>query len=80
MISWRSRSVVALLPLLNPVRDLIEKGELKEARKMVKDAYPFGQREYTPYKIWCEEVRRYLPGLYPQRKIPVNEQGVPLFR
>lgn len=79
MSGWRAKSVVALLPLLSPVRDLIAKGDLKAARRMVKDAYPFGMREYTPYKVWCEEVRRFLPGLYPQRKHPINEQGVPLF-
>lgn len=22
------------------------------------DGYPFGQRNYTPYKIWLDEIRR----------------------
>ncbi len=28
----------------------------KELRKALRDAYPFGQRKYHPYKIWCSEV------------------------
>ena len=23
------------------------------------DAYPFGMRKYTPYKIWLEQVKRW---------------------
>jgi hypothetical protein len=22
------------------------------------DAYPFGERKYTPYKIWLDEIKR----------------------
>lgn len=25
-------------------------------RKALKDAYPFGQRDYHPYKIWLDEI------------------------
>lgn len=28
----------------------------KEVRKLISDAYPFGERAYHPYKIWCSEV------------------------
>lgn len=30
---------------------------MKAIRKKLKDAYPFGERQYHPYKIWCSEVR-----------------------
>lgn len=26
-------------------------------RKALRAAYPFGEREYHPYKIWCHEIR-----------------------
>lgn len=29
-----------------------------EIRKALRDAYPFGPREYHPYKIWLDEVAR----------------------
>lgn len=30
----------------------------KEIRKALRDAYPWGERRYHPYKIWCDEIRR----------------------
>lgn len=29
----------------------------KEIRKALRDAYPWGERRYHPYKIWCDEVK-----------------------
>ena len=26
-----------------------------------KHGYPFGERDYHPYKIWCDEMRRTFP-------------------
>jgi hypothetical protein len=31
-----------------------------ELRRLLHGAYPFGQRRYHPYRIWCDEVRRAL--------------------
>lgn len=31
-----------------------------ERRKAIRDAYPFGERAYWPYKAWCKAVRAYL--------------------
>lgn len=30
-----------------------------ELRKRISDAYPFGPRQYHPYKIWLSEVKKY---------------------
>jgi hypothetical protein len=27
-------------------------------RKALRDAYPFGQRKYWPYKVWLDEIAR----------------------
>lgn len=74
-MTWRSRAAHHLAPLIEPARRLIEDGKLGEARVLIRDAYPFGLREYTPYKIWCEEVRRMIPGLYPARKTTAPPPG-----
>ena len=29
----------------------------KMIRKALREAYPFGEREYHPYKIWLDEIR-----------------------
>jgi DNA-binding NarL/FixJ family response regulator len=34
----------------------------KALRKALRDAYPFGERKYSPYKIWCDEVNRQTKG------------------
>lgn len=35
------------------------KGQSEAAiRKALKDAYPFGQREYHPYKVWLDEIKK----------------------
>ena len=36
--------------------------DLKALRKALRDAYPFGERKYHPYKIWLDEVRRQTGG------------------
>ena len=30
----------------------------KEIKKALRDAYPFGERKYWPYKVWLDEIRR----------------------
>lgn len=31
--------------------------DLKTKKKALREAYPFGERKYHPYKIWCDEVK-----------------------
>lgn len=28
-------------------------------RRTLLDAYPYGQRKYWPYKVWCRQVRAW---------------------
>lgn len=30
----------------------------REIKAALREAYPFGPRQYHPYKIWCDEIRR----------------------
>ena len=31
----------------------------EDLAQRIRAAYPFGERKYYPYKIWCEEVNLY---------------------
>lgn len=31
-----------------------------DRRRAIREAYPFGEREYWPYKAWCKAQREYL--------------------
>lgn len=31
-------------------------------KRILSDAYPWGERRMLPYKVWCEESRRALTG------------------
>jgi hypothetical protein len=51
-----------------------DKGRLKRA---LFDAYPYGERKYWPYKVWCSEIRIQL-GLRKTR-FPIDRKTIPMF-
>lgn len=59
---WRLRSreviqaTLATLPVGTP---------LPEIRRALRAAYPFGERKYTPYRLWCSEVKKALQASKP---------------
>ena len=67
---WRiySRQVIAKVLSENKGADT------KTLRKILHDAYPFGERNYYPYKIWLEECRRALTTPHPAPQI-ASETG-----
>lgn len=34
--------------------------DMKELRKALREAYPYGERKYWPYKVWLDEINRQL--------------------
>lgn len=56
-MSWsaRSREVIAQIHARMP-----ENATLTERKAALKDAYPFGPRQYWPYRAWCKARREYL--------------------
>ena len=34
--------------------------DMKALRKALREAYPFWERKYWPYKVWCDEIHRQL--------------------
>ena len=77
-MSWRTSAQLRLGAIYLEVRELLAQGQLKEARTKVKEAYAWGERKYTPYKIWCEEVHKAFPTLYPRRAVPMATLETPL--
>lgn len=59
--SWRDHAISkiadSLLEYEMQCACLGEEIDPKEARKWCNDRYPFGAREYSPYKVWLEELR-----------------------
>jgi hypothetical protein len=64
MASWRDRARPIVAQVL---RDTAGQPE-EVIKKALFDAYPFGERHYTPYKIWLNEIRRQR-GFIPTPKI-----------
>ena len=48
---------------------------LKDIKKALRNAYPFGQRKRHPYKIWCDEVSTQLGTK--KKKIKQNKENNP---
>jgi hypothetical protein len=53
---WRDKAAPIIAQVIKENKDKPEK-ELKAA---LFKAYPFGERKYHPYKIWCDEVAKQL--------------------
>ena len=55
-MSWRDSAK----PIIQRVISETGRNDLKALRKALREAYPFGERAYHPYKVWCDEVRKQL--------------------
>lgn len=51
-------------------RRLPEDATFKERKAALKDAYPFGERAYWPYKAWCKARKAYLAKYDPKTPPP----------
>jgi hypothetical protein len=72
MSSWRdtARPIIAkVIEEYNPDVDY------KSLKVKLREAYPFGERKYHPYKVWLDEIKRQLTG----NKKPIKEQNERLF-
>ncbi len=55
-MTWRDKAA----PIIAGVIERVGTSDLKLLRKALKAAYPFHERAYHPYKIWCDEIREQL--------------------
>jgi hypothetical protein len=51
--TWRD----AARPIIRQVLAANKGKDEKEIRKALREAYPFGARQYHPYKIWLDEIK-----------------------
>jgi hypothetical protein len=75
---WRSRARPIIAKVLRETKGQDE----KVIREALFEAYPFGQRQYHPYKIWCDEIRRQrglLPPKKPKKAPPPDPNQLGLF-
>ena len=54
--TWRTRSA----PIIARVIAEVGTDDMKALRKALREAYPFRERKYWPYKVWCDEVKRQI--------------------
>lgn len=69
--TWRD----SCKPIIHQVLKETEGKTEKEIRMALREAYPFGERAYHPYKVWCDEIKRQR-GLK-KTKEHMNMQGQP---
>lgn len=58
---WRRKAAEVISKVMadNPHKTEVE------IRKLLRYAYPFGPRQYHPYKIWLDEIKRQLGKKWP---------------
>ena len=44
-------------PIIDDVIERIGTDDMPKLRKALREAFPWGVREYHPYKIWLDEIR-----------------------
>jgi hypothetical protein len=55
-MTWRDEARPLIAAALDEVPDL----PVKERAKHARAAFPWGPRQYHPYRIWCDEVKAQL--------------------
>jgi hypothetical protein len=61
--SWRGAADRYLREVFDQLRaDGVPATDTKEIDKRIFNAYPWGIRKYSPYKIWLEQVKRWKAG------------------
>ena len=53
-MTWRDQAA----PIIRAVLEKATGRPESAIRQALYEAYPFGQRQYHPYKIWLDEIRR----------------------
>jgi hypothetical protein len=69
-MSWRDKAK----PIISNVIAKVGTSDMKALRKALLAAYPFGPRQYHPYKIWCDEIRVQLGTKPPKPRVMVEGQ------
>lgn len=52
-MTWRDQA----RPIIAGVIATVGTADRKRLKAALREAYPWGPREYHPYRIWCHEIR-----------------------
>lgn len=64
-MTWRDRANTVLAGLFIV-------GKPAPSKKELFAAYPFNEREYTPYKVWLEQIKRWRVAHAAGRNLPAD--------
>jgi len=62
---WRKQAAEVISEVLDMCGPLITPEDEKAARLRLREAYPFGEKKYHPYKIWLDEIARQMGKKWP---------------
>lgn len=71
-MSWRETAKPIIAEILERTKD----SPAKERRIALRDAYPFGERKYWPYKVWLNEIKRQETEMRTRRFIDPNQPNL----
>ena len=74
--TWRSHCS----PIIKKVIDEVGKEDMKKLRKALRDAYPYGEKENWPYKVWLSEIQQQLHVRDPRPVVQIGWNDLPLFQ
>lgn len=61
---WRAEAAEVISEVLDQCDWSTPENE-KATRARLREAYPFGERKYHPYKIWLDEIARQMGKKWP---------------
>ena len=64
---WRKTAAEVISEVLDQCGtvDFSSPENYKAVRARLREAYPFGEKKYHPYKIWLDEIQRQLGKKWP---------------
>lgn len=62
---WRAQAAEVISEVLDMCGPLNTPEDEKAARARLREAYPFGEKKYHPYKIWLDEIARQMGKKWP---------------
>ena len=57
-MTWREHCA----PIIREVISETGKDDIKLLRKKLREAYPYGEKKYWPYKVWLSEIKEQIYG------------------
>jgi hypothetical protein len=55
---WRKEAAEVISEVLDLCGDISTEEDRKAMRARLREAYPFGEKKYYPYKVWLDEIAR----------------------